>query len=98
MLLLRVRGNMLQRNVYVCMEVFFLQKDKINKTLNILYFLVKRDEANTRCTGINYRKKEHYFEEECMEKMRETENTLRRFKEKDADGSRFEYWGKQKGI
>jgi hypothetical protein len=70
----------------------------MNEPLNIIYFLVKRAVANMRCTGMKYRMKDRCFEEECMEKMKETKKTLRKFKEKDADESRIEYLGKQKGI
>jgi hypothetical protein len=78
----------------VRMELFFLQKDKINEALNILHFLVKRTETNMRCSDVKYRQTKHCFDEECMEKMEQTKETLRKFKDKDADESRIEYWGK----
>jgi hypothetical protein len=53
---------------------FFLQKVKINDALNTVIFLAKRKEVDMRCIGEKYRKKEHYFEEECVEKMKETES------------------------
>jgi hypothetical protein len=40
--------------------------------------LVKRAEVNMRFTGEQYRKTEHCFDEECMEKTNETKEGLRK--------------------
>jgi hypothetical protein len=54
--------------------------------------LVKRAGTNMRCTWKNYRNKDLWFNEECMEKKREMKEALRKFKEKDDDISRSQYW------
>jgi hypothetical protein len=51
--------------------------------------LVKRAGTNMRCTGKKYRKKNLWFDEECMEKNTEMNGALRKLKEKDYDGSRM---------
>jgi hypothetical protein len=50
--------------------------------------LVKRAGTNMRCTGKKYKKKDLWFDEECMEKNREIKQPLRKLKEKDDDESR----------
>jgi hypothetical protein len=42
-----------------------------------------------RSDGRKYRKKKHWFDEECMKKKREKKEALRKFKEKDNDKSRI---------
>jgi hypothetical protein len=54
--------------------------------------LVKRAGTNMRCTGKKYRKKNLWFDEECMEKNTEMKEALRKFKEKDYNESRIQYW------
>jgi hypothetical protein len=58
--------------------------------------LIKRAEAKMRCDGKRYKKKEHWFDEKYMEKKRETKEALRKFKEKNDDESRTEYWENRK--
>jgi hypothetical protein len=53
--------------------------------------LVKRAGTNMRCTGKMYRKKDLWFDGECMEKKREIKEPLRKLKEKDDDESRMEH-------
>jgi hypothetical protein len=77
---------------------FLLQKGKINEAVNIRLFLVKRARAKMRCDGRKYRKEKHWFDEECMEKKREMKEALRKFKEKDDDKSRIEYWENRKAY
>jgi hypothetical protein len=54
--------------------------------------LVKRAGTNMKCTGKNYIKNDLWFDEECMEKKKEMKEALRKFKEKDYDESRIQYW------
>jgi hypothetical protein len=55
--------------------------------------LEKRAGTNMRCTGKNYRNKDLWFNEECIEKKREVKEALRKFKEEDDDDeSRIQYW------
>jgi hypothetical protein len=51
-----------------------------------------------RCDRRMVSTKEHWFDEECWEKRRETRVALRKFKEKDYDISRTEYWAKRKSY
>jgi hypothetical protein len=39
-----------------------------------------------------YRKKEHWFDEVCVERNRETKDALTDFREKNDDTSRIKYW------
>jgi hypothetical protein len=59
-----------------------LQNGKTNEAQNILIFLVRRAGAKMRFVGRRYRKKEHWFDEECMDKRREMKEALRKFKGK----------------
>jgi hypothetical protein len=45
-----------------------------------------------------FSRKEHWFDEECWEKRRQTRVALRKFKEKDDDASRTEYWVRRKAY
>jgi hypothetical protein len=60
--------------------------------------LVKRAGTSMRRTGKKYGKKEHWFDEECMAKKRESKEALRKFKEKDNEESRTEYWKSRKAY
>jgi hypothetical protein len=51
-----------------------------------------------RCVRRMFSRKGHWFDEECWEKMRQTRVALKKFKEKDDDISRTEYWAKRKAY
>jgi hypothetical protein len=80
----------------ICMQgiKYFLQKDQINEAYNLL-FSVRRAGAIMRCDRRMVSRKEHWFDEECGEKRRQTSVALRKCKEKD-DVSRMEYRAKRK--
>jgi primosomal protein N'' len=59
--------------------------------------LVRRAGAKMRCVRRMFGRKEHWFDEECWEKRRQTMVALRKFKEKDGL-SRTEYWAKRKAY
>jgi hypothetical protein len=71
---------------------------KINDPLNILHSLVNRAGTNMRCTGKKYRKKDLWFNEECTEKKTEMKQAFRKFKEKDDNESRIQYWESRKAY
>jgi hypothetical protein len=48
--------------------------------------------------GRRYRKKKHWFDEECMEKRRITREAIRKFKGQDDDENRIEYWENRKAY
>jgi hypothetical protein len=81
----------------ICMQGIkhFLQKDQINEAHNLLLFSVSRAGAKMRCDRRRVRVKEHWFDEECGEKRKQTRVALRKFREKD-DDVRTEYWAKRK--
>jgi hypothetical protein len=86
--------NIMNSNVNeLCMQGirYFLQKDQINEAYNLLLFSVRRAGAKMRCVRRMFRRKEHWFDEECWEKRRQTRVSLRKFKEKDDDISRTEH-------
>jgi hypothetical protein len=49
-----------------------------------------------RCDRRRVRVKEHWFDEECGEKRKQMRVALRKFRDKDDDISRSEYWAKRK--
>jgi aminoglycoside phosphotransferase (APT) family kinase protein len=51
-----------------------------------------------RCVRRMFGRKGHWFDEECSEKRRQTRVALKKFKEKDDDVSRTEYWAKRKAY
>jgi hypothetical protein len=57
---------------------------------------VRRAGAKMRCDRRMVRRKEHWFDVECGEKRRQTRMALKKFKEKDDDISRTDYWAKSK--
>jgi hypothetical protein len=69
-----------------------LQKEEINNAINILYHVVKRAGDGMLCVTVQYRKKEHWFDEECLKRKRETTDALRDFREKNNGTSRIKYW------
>jgi hypothetical protein len=82
----------------ICMQgiKYFLQKDQINEAYNLLLFSVRRAGAKMRYDRRMVSRKEHWFDEECGEKRRQTRVALRKFKGKDDDICRTEYWAKRK--
>jgi hypothetical protein len=55
-------------------------------------FCDKKAEHKMKFGGRKYNKAEHWFDEECMLKKRETNRTSVEYKVKDDDVSRFKYW------
>jgi hypothetical protein len=60
-----MNSNINEKCLYGIKYVY--KKARIMK-LKIFPILVKRAGVNMRCTGKKYRKKEHWFDDECMEK------------------------------
>jgi hypothetical protein len=82
-----------------CMQVirYFLQKDQINEAYSLFLFSVRRAGARMRCARRMFSRKRHWFDE-CWEIRMQTRVALRKFKEKDDDISRTEYWAKRKAC
>jgi hypothetical protein len=82
----------------ICMQGIqhFLRKDQVNEAHNLLLFSVRRAGVKMRCDRRRARAKEHWFDEECGEKRKQTKVALRELRDGEDDISRIQYWTKRK--
>jgi hypothetical protein len=73
-----------------------LQKDEVNKVVNIVYFMVKRAGSKMRQSGGNHRGSRHWLDEECIESKWKLREALTVFKETNDEVSRIRYWESRK--
>jgi hypothetical protein len=92
--------NLKSNEIQLCMGGIesALHESTIDRTLNILYFAIKKAGPKIKFSGREYNKAEHWFDEECMLKKKETKMTLVQYKVKDDDVSRFKYQECRKSI
>jgi hypothetical protein len=86
--------NLKSNEIQLCMGGIesALHENTTDRTLNILYFAIKKAGHKMKFSGRKYNKAEHWFHEESMLKKKEIKMTLVEHKVMDDDVSKFKYW------